>query len=70
MKTPKCNTCLQNLLGLGQIGLRTGGMEGGMGLLLGAWADMGEKVIYFDLYRCENCGRLEFFDNDRSLPAR
>lgn len=70
MNKPKCNSCQENLRSLGQIGLRTGGTDGGWGLFVGDWADIGEKVLYFDLYRCESCGRLEFFDNDFSLPSR
>lgn len=70
MNKPNCNDCRLEMQNLGQIGLRTGGMEGGMELLFGAWADMGEKVVYFDLYRCRQCGRLEFFDHNLSLPNK
>jgi hypothetical protein len=68
MNQPKCNTCLTNLENLGKIGLRTGGMDGSWQLLIGDWADIQEKVIYLDSYRCNKCGRLEFFDFDSSLP--
>ncbi len=70
MNKPKCDTCQKELQNLGQIGLRTGGMSGGWELVLGTWADLDEKVLYFDLFRCGSCGRLEFFDLDLSLPAR
>jgi hypothetical protein len=43
-------------------------MSGGWELVLGAFSDLGEDVIYLDTYRCDGCGRLEFFDLDRSLP--
>lgn len=68
MSEPKCNSCNLSLKPLGKIGLRTGGMNGGWELLFGAFADKDEKVVYLDTYRCENCGRLEFFDLDLSLP--
>jgi hypothetical protein len=70
MNKPNCNTCKEDLRSLGQIGLRTGGMDGGWEFLVGAFADMNEKVLYFDLFRCEKCGRLEFFDKDLSLPSK
>ncbi|HMS42373.1 MAG TPA: hypothetical protein PKE69_19220 [Pyrinomonadaceae bacterium] len=68
MSEPKCNSCNISLKPLGKIGLRTGGMNGGWEFIFGAFADMDERVIYLDTYRCENCGRLEFFDFDLSLP--
>lgn len=70
MNEPKCINCQTNLENLGQIGLRTGGMDGSWQLLLGAWADVQETVIYLDSFRCNNCGRLEFFDLDLSLPFK
>lgn len=63
-----CYSCQTKMKYLGQLGLRTGGMEGGWEFLLGAWADVDERVIHLDTYRCETCGRLEFFDKDFSLP--
>ena len=70
MNQPECNTCKKLLNSMGQIGLRTGGMSGTASFLFGNWADINEKVIYFDIYRCDNCGRLEFFDLDKSLPRK
>lgn len=68
MSEQRCNTCHLFLTYLGRLGLRTGGMSGGWELVLGAFSDLGEDVIYLDTYRCDGCGRLEFFDLDRSLP--
>ena len=65
-----CNLCQKKLVYLGKLGLRTGGMDGGWEFLLGAIADMKEKVIYLDTYRCDSCARLEFFDRDFSLPHK
>jgi hypothetical protein len=53
---------------LGQVPVRTGGTSGGWHLLFGEWADVSEKVISLDAYRCPRCGRLEFYDHDFSLP--
>ena len=70
MSKPHCNTCNETLISLGQIGLRTGGMSGVASLVFGNMADFSERVLYFDLYRCSGCGRLEFFDHDFSLPVK
>ena len=55
---------------LGQIPIRTGGTTGGWHLLFGEWADMSERVMPLDVYRCAGCRRVEFFDLDLSLPDR
>jgi hypothetical protein len=53
---------------LGELPLRSGGSSGGMTFLLGDWASLGERIVHLDVYRCSNCGHLEFFDFDLSLP--
>jgi hypothetical protein len=54
---------------LGQLPIRTGGTSGGWHLLLGDWAEMSEGVLPLDVYRCPTCRRIEFFEQDLSLPA-
>jgi predicted nucleic-acid-binding Zn-ribbon protein len=65
---PSCPRCNVTLRGLGQLPIRTGGVGAGWHFLFGEWADMGESVRPLDIYRCEKCGRLEFYDHDFSLP--
>jgi len=50
--------------------IRIGGVNPGWHFFLGELADLGEKIKPLDLYRCEKCGRLEFYDHDFSLPER
>jgi hypothetical protein len=50
--------------------VRVGGTTSGWHFFLGEWADLGEQIKPLDLYRCEKCGRLEFYDHDFSLPHR
>jgi hypothetical protein len=69
-EAPICPHCKVELRGLGQLPIRVGGTTGGWHLFLGEWADYGESVKPLDLYRCEKCGRLEFYDHDFSLPER
>lgn len=69
MNEQQCNSCRQKLTYLGQLGLRAGGMNGGWEMVFGVFSDLGESVIYLDTYRCESCGRIEFFDHDFSLPG-
>jgi hypothetical protein len=38
--------------------------------LPGEPADLGERIKPLDLYRCEKCGRLEFYGHNFSLPER
>jgi hypothetical protein len=67
---PNCPNCNVALRSLGQLPIRVGGTTPGWHLFLGELADLGEKIKPLDLYRCEKCGRLEFYDHDFSLPER
>ena len=66
----ECSACKTPMQSLGQISMRTGGVKGGWHLLIGEWADMSEGVFPLDVYRCDRCKRVEFFDLDLSLPSR
>jgi hypothetical protein len=68
--SPDCPRCNVPLRSLGQLPIRVGGANPGWHFFLGELADLGEKVKPLDLYRCEKCGRLEFYDHDFSLPNR
>ena len=68
--TLKCVSCNTTLESLGQLPIRTGGTSGGWHLLMHEWADVSEKVIPLDVFRCPKCRRLELFDLDASIPAR
>jgi hypothetical protein len=65
-----CPICSKELRSLGQLPVRVGGMSGGWHFFLGDIADVQESVAPLDMYRCELCGRLEFYDHDFSLPAK
>lgn len=69
-ESPTCPNCKVALRGLGQLPVRVGGMTTGWHFFLGEIADLSEKIKPLDLYRCEKCGRLEFYDHDFSLPER
>ena len=61
-EAPTCPYCQVDLRGLGQLPVRVGGTTSGWHFFLG------EQIKPLDLYRCEKCGRLEFYDYDFSLP--
>ena len=65
----QCIRCSVALDFLGSFPVRVGGTTGGWHLLLGELADVGERTIAFDIYRCPNCRRLEIYDLDASLPG-
>jgi hypothetical protein len=67
---PQCPNCKIDLRDLGQLPIRVGGVTRGWHFFLGELADLGEQIKPLDLYRCEKCGRLEFYDHDFSLPER
>lgn len=65
---PNCLRCNVSMQPIAQLPMRVGGTTGASLLFLGGWAEMEEKIIYFDTYRCPKCRKLEFFDLDGSLP--
>jgi hypothetical protein len=69
-QTPSCPNCKVALRGLGQLPIRVGGVKAGWHFFLGELADLSETIKPLDVYRCEQCGRLEFYDHDFSLPER
>jgi hypothetical protein len=69
-KAPECPLCKVSLRGLGQLPVRIRGVTRGWHFIPGEIADLGEKIAPLDLYRCEECGRLEFYDHDFSLPEK
>jgi hypothetical protein len=63
-----CASCKLEMQSLGQVPVRVGGTTGGWHLLFGEWADVTEGTWKLDVYRCATCKRVEFFDEDLSLP--
>ena len=55
---------------IGQLPIRMGGTTGGWHLLFGELADVSEKILPLDVFRCAGCKRVEFFDLDMSLPTQ
>ncbi len=64
MDKPKCYRCDIYLEYVGRIPFRTGGMQGGWELLLGAWADIDEDILKLDSFRCLKCGKVEFYNTE------
>jgi hypothetical protein len=67
---PKCLRCNIYMQPIAQLPMRTGGSTGATLFFLNSYAEMDERIIYFDTYRCPNCRKLEFFDLDNSLPNK
>jgi hypothetical protein len=65
---PKCTKCKQAMSSLKPLPVRIGAMTGPWRMVLGALAD-GSETVNIDLYRCDQCGRLELYDHGFVLPA-
>lgn len=63
-----CSGCGNRMEPLGQLPLRTGGMTGGWHMMIGDFAEAGERILKLDVLRCSQCKRVEFFDLDLSIP--
>ena len=68
--TPNYPICKTELRGLGQLPIRVGGTEKAWHFFLAELGELSERIKPLDLYRCEKCGRLEFYDHDFRLPEK
>jgi DNA-directed RNA polymerase subunit RPC12/RpoP len=62
-----CTRCNVKLQPVGRIPVRVGGKTGVALFFLQEWAELGERIIAFEAYRCPKCGEVVFFDADASL---
>jgi hypothetical protein len=60
----KCSVCGQNAQFVYSAQFRVGGTSGGMKLLLGEWAELGESMIPMYVFVCPNCGKIELYATD------
>jgi hypothetical protein len=56
-----CDKCRVEMQPLGGVKFRTGGVSGGMGFLLGKWAELREDTLQLNVYVCPQCRRIELF---------
>jgi RNase P subunit RPR2 len=59
--TRRCSNCGQNAQYVYTAEFRVGGTSGGMKLLFGEWAELGEKMIPLYVFVCPNCGKIELY---------
>ncbi len=59
--TRKCSSCGQNAQYVYTAKFRVGGTSGGMKLLFGEWAELGEEMIPMYVFVCPRCGKVELY---------
>ncbi len=57
----KCTACGENAQYIYTAEFRVGGTSGGMKLLFGEWAELGEKMIPMYVFICPRCGKVELY---------
>ncbi len=58
----KCTNCGTEMSNVGDMNFRVGGFTGFGGMFLGGWNDLAEKTQTFSLYRCSQCGKVDFYE--------
>ncbi|WP_010901170.1 hypothetical protein [Thermoplasma acidophilum] len=58
----KCSNCGTDMENVGDMKFRVGGFTGIGGMFLGGWNDMMETTQTFTLYRCPQCGKVDFYE--------
>jgi hypothetical protein len=62
-----CARCRITMNYLGKFPFRLDGMDGTASVFLGGLADVDERVINLDIYRCKKCRKIEIFDLNLDL---
>jgi predicted RNA-binding Zn-ribbon protein involved in translation (DUF1610 family) len=57
----KCSSCGQNAQYVFTANFRIGGTSGGMKMLFGDWAELGESMIPMYVFVCPNCAKIELY---------
>ena len=60
----KCTFCGQNAQYIYTANFRIGGTSGGMKLLFGEWAELGESMIPMYVFICPNCAKIELYTTE------
>jgi hypothetical protein len=47
---------------MGEMHFRTGGYTGVGGTFLGGWNQLSENTQTFTLYKCDQCGKVDFYE--------
>ncbi|PYB68481.1 nucleotide-binding protein [Thermoplasma sp. Kam2015] len=58
----KCSNCGTEMENVGDMKFRVGGFTGIGGMFLGGWNDIMETTQTFTLYRCPQCGKVDFYE--------
>ena len=57
----KCTACGENAQYIYTAEFRIGGTSGGMKLIFGEWAELGESMIPMYVFVCPRCGKVELY---------
>ncbi|MGC8618815.1 MAG: nucleotide-binding protein [Thermoplasmata archaeon] len=58
----KCSNCGSSMKNMGEMKFRIGGYTGVAGMFLGGWNQLGEDTKTFTMYKCEKCGKVDFYE--------
>ncbi len=57
-----CPGCKTSMTPVGNMNFRVGGYTGIGGMFLGGWNDLSESTQTFALFKCDQCGRIDFYE--------
>jgi predicted RNA-binding Zn-ribbon protein involved in translation (DUF1610 family) len=60
----KCTACGENAQYIYTAEFRIGGTSGGMKLIFGEWAELGESMIPMYVFVCPRCGKVELYASE------
>ena len=63
-KIRKCSACGSDAKYVYTAKFRVGGTSGGIKLLFGEWAELGEEMIPMYVFVCPHCGKIELYGTE------
>lgn len=62
----KCSNCGTAMTAMGDVKFRIGGYAGIGGMFLGGWNQLAEDTMTFSLFKCDTCGKVDFYEPVKS----
>ena len=53
------------MAGAGDMHIRVEGYTRGAGMILGGWNQLAEKTQTISVYRCPQCGKVDFYESGK-----
>jgi predicted RNA-binding Zn-ribbon protein involved in translation (DUF1610 family) len=65
----RCYSCNTEMQYAEKVPFRIKGTPGFWKLIVGEWAELGEEMLYLDVYVCPKCGEIRLFADEKAKQS-